>query len=368
MANGTIQTLFTDKECTKAIFPQTKVKAIIDDDGNTLNELLNDKVPTSRTVNGQPLTRNINIGASQLSAISFTAKQSFNDTQKEIIKHNVGLVQSDWEENDPTSQAYIKNRTHWKEIKTEDIIVEDETEASYSYVNTFSYITSVVNNYEAIADITPRLIVGNSYKVELKLLPSQRVIGETTFKAESTLLEVTVSNDTGMNYHISDNIITETYGGLPHDTSDYMVDIYNVTYSPKTETIVVGTIYHPLAAEYLPIPEANINVEYQAMEKYLDKQVYVKTINFGALPHGTRSVEFSNENVTALRISAFVIRNADQSTYTLPYIDPDTGASSIISGGFKAVFAYATNNQITIRSTIEDLDTTVYATVYYIKN
>jgi hypothetical protein len=146
--------------------------------------------------------------------------------------------------------------------------------------------------------------------------------------------------------------------------SDLMYSLRFALYEIKDSQ----TIYHPLAAEYLPIPKVNINTEYQAMEKYLDKQVYVKNINFGALPHGTHSVEFSSQNTTALRMSAFVVRNTDGFSYTLPYIDPDTDSSSILSGDFKAIFAYATGNLVTIRSTIEDPDTTVYATIWYVKN
>lgn len=67
-------------------------------------------------------------------------------------------------------------------------------------------------------------------------------------------------------------------------------------------------------------PPMQLGVEYRTTERYLGKPVYVKVVNFGALPNNTEaSVTFGDATTQAFAVTARILKNA--SSYTLPILD-----------------------------------------------
>lgn len=74
-----------------------------------------------------------------------------------------------------------------------------------------------------------------------------------------------------------------------------------------------------LPMEYLN-PPMKLGIEYRTTERYLGKPVYVKAVNFGALPNNTEaSVTFGDATTQAFAVTARILKNA--SSYTLPIPD-----------------------------------------------
>jgi hypothetical protein len=129
------------------------------------------------------LTSNITLGASNVGAISYNSPQTFTIDQLGIIKSNLNLQNPDWEENDPNSPAYIKNRTHWCEtsnevVSNEILVTEREFYIGSGYVHTterYSLIpkhtykfyfpseqASITLNYE---DLPKQVTINGTYHV-----------------------------------------------------------------------------------------------------------------------------------------------------------------------------------------------------------
>ena len=63
-----------------------------------------------------------------------------------------------------------------------------------------------------------------------------------------------------------------------------------------------------------------LGVEYRTTERYLGKPVYVKAVNFGALPNNTEaSVTFGDATTQAFAVTARALK--DTVSYTLPILD-----------------------------------------------
>ena len=82
-----------------------------------------------------------------LSAIQSWTKKEINDKVKNS--------KADWNENDSSKDSYIKNRTHWEEVKQKYLIPETSVFISEDY------------GYESLSDSLPLLTVGQEYIVVL---------------------------------------------------------------------------------------------------------------------------------------------------------------------------------------------------------
>ena len=100
-------------------------------------------------------------------------------------------------------------------------------------------------------------------------------------------------------------------------------------------------------------------VEYRTPERYTNKHVYIKLVNFGTLPaaSNTKSVAFSTEDVTALSVEGRMSYNGDE--YTLPFTLQNGATISI----------YAHGKSVCITSGASSLASYIaYVVVRYIKN
>lgn len=369
MATGKVKTLYENAAQTQAIFPRTVIEAISDNEGNSLQSILSSKLSTSRTINGQPLTSNINLGASQVGAISYNSPQTFAMDQQGIIKSNLNLQNPDWEENDSSSPAYIKNRTHWKEITT----------TSQNKINTITAIGEIVaqniwyagtwnKSFSLTPGATYKIIgVNNDYTRESTFVYSDNQFS-LFLPYTHTDLHITAYCDCvftpeGVSISCSGMWGTESLENLtmPEET-------INATRFELYELVEECYTYHPLAAEYLPIPDMLPDSEYEVLEKHMGKQVYTKLINFGAVPSSTtRNIAYHDDaNVIPIRMHSYVIKDDESSIYTLPYVDPTSGVSDILQGKFRAIYPHASNNLVSIRSTMDEPDASIYAIVWYV--
>lgn len=79
-------------------------------------------------------------------------------------------------------------------------------------------------------------------------------------------------------------------------------------------------------------PALKLGVEYRTTERYLGKPVYVKVLNFGALPNATRkaiSTGFTDNQIMPLRVSGHFWVGADR--HSLPYNHSDTDRANILN-------------------------------------
>ena len=104
--------------------------------------------------------------------------------------------------------------------------------------------------------------------------------------------------------------------------------------------------------EYLN-PPLVLGVEYRTTERYLGKPVYVKAVNFGALPNNTdASVTFGHIAELAFAVTARALKD-DAPSYTLPVLDQ----AIVWAGGVK----------VYIKTTVDYSAWTGVATVKYTK-
>lgn len=104
--------------------------------------------------------------------------------------------------------------------------------------------------------------------------------------------------------------------------------------------------------EYLN-PPLVLGVEYRTTERYLGKPVYVKAVNFGALPNNTdASVTFGHTAELAFAVTARALKD-DAPSYTLPVLDQ----AIVWAGGVK----------VYIKTTVDYSAWTGVATVKYTK-
>ena len=106
-------------------------------------------------------------------------------------------------------------------------------------------------------------------------------------------------------------------------------------------------------------PPMVLGTEYMLSERYTNKPIYTKLVNFGTLPaaSNSKSVAFSTENVTALSVDGRMSYNGDE--YTLPFTLQNGATISI----------YAHGKSVTITSGASSLASySAYVVVRYIKN
>lgn len=102
-------------------------------------------------------------------------------------------------------------------------------------------------------------------------------------------------------------------------------EAYDPTDSTLHGTVLRRTVYGLGAgAQIYPWewvnPPMQLGVEYRTTERYLGKPVYVKTVNFGALPNNTEaSVTFGDATTQAFAVTARALK--DTVSYTLPILD-----------------------------------------------
>lgn len=119
-----------------------------------------------------------------------------------------------------------------------------------------------------------------------------------------------------------------SYATLVHVSaaeSTCVQESYDPTDSTLHGTVLRRTVYGLGAgAQIYPWewvnPPMHLGVEYRTTERYLGKPVYVKTVNFGALPNNTEaSVTFGDATTQAFAVTARALK--DTLSYTLPILD-----------------------------------------------
>lgn len=78
------------------------------------------------------------------------------DYVKEYVQTEIEFPQSDWNQNNPLANDYVKNRTHW-----ENIIVDEKTFIE----NTRYVLTAYTNTYQYSRYVDEEFVVGNKYNV-----------------------------------------------------------------------------------------------------------------------------------------------------------------------------------------------------------
>lgn len=154
---------------------------------------------------------------------------------------DTNTVQSDMNENDESNPAFIKNRTHWKEV------IEREEVILY-------YVSSDFTEYgEAIG-----LIEGETYHCEL-------YVGDTLYQSVDLVAEEQTSLDisgvigfSAQGNYVFDGVAidTDTGGAITADNA-----IYKLASSSISKAVIQGklvkTVIHKLPKEYYDIPEVD---------------------------------------------------------------------------------------------------------------
>ena len=99
-----------------------------------------DAVPTSRTVNGKPMSTNITLSASDVGADSQGSAAKALADAKSYVDTKIGETASpDWNQNDETAPDYIKNRTHWAEdpVTVTEVTMEETTFDGFDEFGTY---------------------------------------------------------------------------------------------------------------------------------------------------------------------------------------------------------------------------------------
>lgn len=105
-------------------------------------------------------------------------------------------------------------------------------------------------------------------------------------------------------------------------------------------------------------PPMAFGVEYRTTERYDGNPVYVKTINFGALPNASsKNVSIGSSGIeTMISTIGNMKRPSFDESYTLPYLNPDNFVGLV-----------ANNGSVTVYSTSDWSNWTATVTVKYTK-
>ena len=174
--------------------------------------------------------------------------QELTDEQKTQARLNIGAgepqMQADWEVNDETSAAYIKNRTHYKETQ---IVLPETTTVTVPDRGLDQYITVPFTS-----PITP----GKSYIVNLNGTTYNTTAKKVEAEDNSTIVLGNIGlmpgfEDTGEPFYIN---ITEGY------LSSARLEYYAIAYYGGSDPISISiseVIIHKLPYEYIHTPDWN---------------------------------------------------------------------------------------------------------------
>ena len=160
-------------------------------------------------------------------------------TAQEILEKVESQAQADQDENDETSGAYIKNRTHWKEVIPEEVLVSERT-----------LKFPLLLNETSIDPFTGNFIPGMVYRVLWKT-EYYDVVAATSESGNVYL----------GNYNLVDDTVapTEHIFCLVKPRAYYRIDVYsNHKVStqrveiPMSVTQIEQSQYHSLDERYLP--------------------------------------------------------------------------------------------------------------------
>lgn len=115
------------------------------------------------------------------------------------------------------------------------------------------------------------------------------------------------------------------YGGMivmSRSPTEFVQQVFTITDTSILQNcMLVRTAYNNTWYPWEWVnPPMLLGTEYRTTERYLGKPVYVKAVNFGALPNNTEaSVTFGDATTQAFAVTARILKNA--SSYTLPIPD-----------------------------------------------
>lgn len=358
MPSGKIFTLYSNKERNEELYPVTALTAVTDDNDTSLEALLDEKVSISTTINGYPLTGDIEFGASQCGAVSYYAKQTFTDVQKANVLHNVGWEQGDMSSTNIKDNAYIQNKTSGPVEKIEKI----DTIIYYKDLETYTFVSNGGPRFDTHP--TPIILPEDGlYRLVFSIQGREQDQVEQVFTQNSINCTFT-SHEYYCRFNLKGGQYLEAMNENIPNSLTLTILVQQPIYEKK-DTIIVSE--EPIDIKYLPIPNYQYDNEIQNFSKCFGKQVYVSAIDCGTVPAKTKkTIQVSDKDIIIIKVDASVIKNDGTDSYSLPYMDPNISVTDLLLGQLEILFALSENNSLIIKSTYTQNNYNVYALVYYI--